>query len=154
MHFNTIILLLLIHYYTCFNFIFCIALNHFANFLRFFLWDLSSSCIVILHLITLKRLRLESPLSQLYVAKTDLNYLSWFIFYNICCPKSKKLANIFLTILFTVKKRNLLSFKAQKWFKISKKVTIFEISMTILLPVSAEKVKQKKFKQMCTFNAL
>ena len=81
----------------------------------------------------------------LYVAKTDLNYLSWFIFYNICCPKSKKLANIFLTIL---------SFKAQKWFKISKKVTIFEISMTILLPVSAEKVKQKKFKQMCTFNAL
>ena len=145
MHFNTIILLLLIHYYTCFNFIFCIALNHFANFLRFFLWDLSASCIVILHLITLKRLLLESPISQLYVAKTDLNYLSWFIFYNICCPKSKKLANIFLTIL---------SFKAQKWFKISKKVTIFEISMTILLPVSAEKFKQKKFKQMCTFNAL
>ena len=51
----------------------------------------SASCIVILvilHIITLKRLLLERPVSQLSVEKnkTDLKYLSWFTFNNIFCP--------------------------------------------------------------------
>ena len=72
------------------------------------------------HLITLKRLLLERTVSQLSGVKKDFNYLSWFIFYNFLCSKSQKIAEQFLTILRTVKKRKLLSLISQKWIKISK----------------------------------
>ena len=57
--------------------IFVLLLIPFAPFFRFFLWDLSAYCIVILHLITIKRLLLERPVcpavSQLSVVKKSLN---------------------------------------------------------------------------------
>ena len=48
-----------------------------AQFFRFFWWDLTASCIVILHLTTQKRLLLERSFSQLSVVKNrlELSYL-------------------------------------------------------------------------------
>ena len=92
--------------------IFDIVFDPFSSICSFFLVNLLAPYIVIFHLITLKRLLLQN---------TDLIYLSWFTFYNFFCTKSLKIAKKFLTIMYTVKKRKLLSFITQKWFKISKK---------------------------------
>ena len=92
--------------------IFDIVFILFAQFFSFFLWNLSTYCIVIFNLITLKRLLLERPVSQLSVVKNRLEIsfqvhnlqlflakkpkLSWTIFDNFvrlgasggCCTSS------------------------------------------------------------------